>query len=75
MIVTKIVPALEAEAARFKDKTRELAMTALRKSADGRSITELDARLIRDHEMRSETYLDAARIVEKQLGVNRKANR
>ncbi len=56
-----LIPTLEAEAERFKAKAQDHALAALHQSADGRSISELDARLIRDHEIRSETYRAAAR--------------
>lgn len=57
-----LIQYLTREADRFKTKAKEHAFSALRKSADGRSINEDDARLIRDHEIRSETYLSAANI-------------
>lgn len=53
---------LERESDRFKDKAKNHALTALHKSPDGRSINEQDARLIRDHEVRAETYKTAATI-------------
>lgn len=60
----KFVETLLGEAERYNGKAQEHAMSALRRSEDGRTITALDARLIRDHEVRAETYKAAARIVE-----------
>jgi hypothetical protein len=50
----------EAEAARFNAKAKDVALAALHKSADGRSINEQDPRLIRDHEIRAEVFATAA---------------
>ena len=60
---TALVSYLESEAERFKQKAQQHAITALHKSPDGRSINELDARLIRDHEVRAETFKAAATVV------------
>lgn len=57
-----LIQYLEREADRFNAKAKDHAMKALHKSPDGRSINEQDARLIRDHEVRSETYKAAAAI-------------
>jgi hypothetical protein len=57
-----LIQYLEREADRFKTKAKDAALSALHKSPEGRSINEQDARLIRDHEIRSETYLAAASI-------------
>lgn len=56
-----LVDYLDREAMRFKAKATEHAYAALKKG-DGLSINEKDARLIRDHEIRSETFKEAARI-------------
>lgn len=57
-----LVKYLENEAAKFTAKASAHAMRALHGSPDGRSINELDARLIRDHEIRAETYKTSATI-------------
>lgn len=46
---------LESEAARFNLLAMNRALYSICKSSDGKSISDLDSRLIRDHEIRSET--------------------
>lgn len=58
-----IIDYLDKEAVRFKARAIDATYAAINKSPDKRTITELDARLIRDHEIRSQTFKDAARIV------------
>jgi hypothetical protein len=50
---------LKTEADRFKRLAETKALESLHKG-DGRNITELDARMIRDHEIRAETYRTCA---------------
>jgi len=45
---------LEIEAAKFDRLAANHAIRSLHKSSDGKSISDFDARLIRDHEIRSE---------------------
>lgn len=54
---------LDDEARRYKKLAAETALSALNKSADGKTITDADARLIRDHEIRAESFKTAAKIV------------
>lgn len=63
MKVTMMEELLVQEHLRFTNLAREAMARALHKSADGRSINELDARLIRDHEIRAETFKAAARLI------------
>lgn len=53
---------LNAEADRYKRLAETTALSALHKSADGRTINDLDARMIRDHEMRAETFRTCAKL-------------
>jgi len=57
---------LRAEADRYLALARDHAIKSLHKNADGRTITELDARLIRDHELRAECFKEAAVLVERK---------
>lgn len=54
---------LVEQAAHFRALAKDQAITSLHKSPDGRSITEQDARLIRDHEIRAETFKTAAKLI------------
>lgn len=63
MKITLMEEALLGEHLRFAALAREVAILALHKSADGRTINEADARLIRDHEIRAETFKVAARLI------------
>jgi hypothetical protein len=67
MKTSPLINYLETEALRFKQLAQQLSLAALHKSPDGRSINELDARLIRDHEVRAETYTIAATIAAGHL--------
>lgn len=62
MNLMKLQKHLSLQAAHFQTKAREIAMSGLRKSADGKTITDADARLIRDHEIRAEVFATAARM-------------
>lgn len=53
---------LDLEADRYKRLAETTALSALHKSADGRTINDLDARMIRDHEMRAETFRTCAKL-------------
>jgi len=61
--LTKHIDRLESEAALYSQFAKDHAARALHRSADGRSINELDARRIRDHEIRAESFKTAARLL------------
>lgn len=61
--ILTVTGTLDDEARRYKKLAAEIAMAALKKSADGKTITDLDARLIRDHEIRAESFKTDAKIV------------
>ena len=53
---------LNTEADRYKRLAETTALSALHKSADRRTINDLDARMIRDHEIRAETFRTCAKL-------------
>lgn len=61
--ILTVTGTLDDEARRYKKLAQEAALSALKKSADGKTINDLDARLIRDHEIRAESFKTAAKIV------------
>jgi len=62
MKLNDVKTSMTQQAEHFRAKARDVAMASLRRSADGRTINELDARLIRDHEIRAEVFATAARM-------------
>lgn len=62
MKTAKLVDSLDAEAARFTQLAKEYLFQAYHRSG---GINDLDKRLVRDHEIRAETYKDAARMAVK----------
>ena len=54
---------LNQEADRFQAKAKDLALTALHKAQYESAIDPRDARLIRDHELRAETFRAAAALI------------
>lgn len=61
--VLNVTGTLDDESRRYKKLAQEAALSALKKSADGKTINDLAARLIRDHEIRAESFKTAAKIV------------
>jgi hypothetical protein len=60
--INPIAKRLNAEADRFAAKAKDLLMLTWHRLGDKTTISEKDARLIRDHEIRAEVYRSAARI-------------
>ena len=54
---------LNAEGARFQALAQTAALKALHKSPDGKTINDQDARMIRDHEIRAESFASAATLI------------